>query len=160
MRDAMITQSKLLDCSGGPCNSDGVSRGLRGDGFKLAGARQVAEFINGVETVVRDMCKSLAGGCQGADGQPANLLGIGYGPGGVLDRVAESFAGPHDWLRNATGAYSAAGNAIDFGGTHGMFQDVVMNYGLLVPAAPIALGGLVGENPLTVMVITMPNKPR
>ena len=64
-----------------------------------------------------------------------------------LDKVAESFGDPHDWLRNSTGAYDSMGSSIQFRGLHGIFQDYILNYGLLLPAAPIGVGGLIQEYP-------------
>lgn len=59
-----------------------------------------------------------------------------------MDRVNESFAGPHDWFRNATGSYDLQGNSNYFSGIR-LKVDSVMNYVLVLPAAPLAVSALV-----------------
>ncbi|MBX3717664.1 MAG: RHS repeat-associated core domain-containing protein [Burkholderiales bacterium] len=136
MREEMVAQSRLQGWNG-----DGKSKGFFGDHFKLAGARRTLDDSG---SVLR--CDSFAGGCQGArmlaeDG--ASRLGpFEYGPGSILDRLAESFAGPHDWLRNTTGAYRANGNAINSTGVLGFLDNFVANAALLVPASPFAAAAL------------------
>ena len=138
MREAMIEQSKLAD---GDVNINGVSEGLNGDGYKLAGARRIlAEFGYLV-------CESLMGGCQGApigeDDERSSFFGLEYAPGDVADHINEAFAGPHDYLRNLTGAYDSLGYGINFSGVGKFFQDRALNYSLVFAAAPFGLAAMV-----------------
>ena len=75
-----------------------------------------------------------------------NLLGIPYPPGGVMDRVGESFAGPHDWMRNATGSYDAIGNSIHVTGAARVWDEIKL-WGTIPLAAPFAVGGLISTTP-------------
>lgn len=67
-------------------NMGGSSAGIRGDGLKRAGG------LISWDTWLRE---EPFGGCQGC---PGMLVGVPYPAGGVVDRVLESFAGPHDFL--------------------------------------------------------------
>lgn len=138
MRQAMIRQSSLnTDHS----NIDGVSAGLHGDGIKLGGARRIYDRVRGYLLP----CGSPLGGCQGAPlagDQGPNIFGIPYSPGSIGDMMVESFAGPHDWLRSASGAYTALGNAWHLSGFNWLL-DQSMNAILLAPAAPFGVAGAV-----------------
>lgn len=128
-------------------NINGQSEGMFGDGKKLAGARRIFDPETGRYLV----CQSLMGGCQGAPSPGtkdvrSSFFGIEYQPGSWMDKVNESFAGPHDWLRNLTGSYEANGNSRYFTGFRGFFDDYVANYGLVLPAAPFAAASLVPSN--------------
>ncbi|MDP1939865.1 MAG: RHS repeat-associated core domain-containing protein, partial [Gallionella sp.] len=143
MRNEMKAQSML-----NPENANGESAGFFGDGFKLAGARATYVWNKITNMFDKLACTSDAGGCQGkyskltADDAP-NLAHIYYYSKGSLgDSLGESFSGPHDWLRNATGAYTALGNSAASGG-----MDTVMNYALIPMAAPLATAALVTTTP-------------
>lgn len=88
MRESMIEQSLV-----NPRNAAGVSHGYRGDGFKLGGSRWPSSG-------------GLLGGFQGGDGY---FFGIRYEPGSFLDRLIETYAGPHDFL-NRPVFYDQVGN--------------------------------------------------
>ena len=150
-----MRQSAIENSSNNPDNINGKSAGFFGDLIKLAGARrEYDEFGN------RLRCFAPLGGCQGvayADttDQGANFLGVPYAPGGVLDRVNESFAGPHDWFRNLTGSYVTnpqdwehIGDSIHFTSPGAAFFDsYVSNFALLLPAAPFAAAALITTTP-------------
>ena len=44
----------------------------------------------------------------GHEGGKGKIFGFNYPPGGVIDHVFESWAGPHDWLNGWT--YDSIGN--------------------------------------------------
>jgi RHS repeat-associated protein len=139
MRQDQIILSKL-----NPNNASGSSAGFFGDRFSLAGARETLD-----DFFQRVACKSWAGGCQGAIlssvDDPKNLLGIPYSSGGFLDTLGESFAGPHDWLRNMTGAYLPNGNSVYFApGSAGDIWDQIKLWGTIPLAAPFAASALIG----------------
>jgi filamentous hemagglutinin len=90
MREAMVEQSKI-DAR----NAAGVSDGFRGDRFKLGGCRAPCT-------------SSLLGGAQGGSGF---FFGHAYAPGSFLDRLIETYAGPHDFL-NAPLFYNSVGNNV------------------------------------------------
>jgi RHS repeat-associated protein len=134
MRREMVAQSSLNSE-----NINGKSAGFFGDGEKLAGARRV----------LGEICESLMGGCQGAPhpGESgSSFFGKTYNPGGAADYINESFAGPHDWLRNLTGSYDASGNGIHLDGG-ALMWDKFKNYSLVVPAAPLAIAGMISTTP-------------
>ncbi|MCK6371225.1 MAG: hypothetical protein L6Q83_07850, partial [Gammaproteobacteria bacterium] len=79
MRSAMIEQSRR-----NPANAAGSSAGFRGDGFKLGGCR-------------RPCLSSPLGGAQGG---PGIFLGAHYSPDSFLDRLVETYSGPHDFLNS------------------------------------------------------------
>lgn len=160
MRQEGVAQSKLFSYVNDKGetiypNANGSSAGFFGDGFKLAGAR-VTQVLNEV-TGKLDFapCESKAGGCQGAYDltvaySAPNLAGIAYSKGELGDILGESFAGPHDWLRNATGAYDKlTGNSAASG-----VMDSVMNYALIPVAAPFAAAALVTTTPFAQDVIS------
>ena len=144
MRQAAIKQSSIKDY-----NINGKSKGFFGDGKKVAGARQTinkrtGEFIP---------CISRAGGCQGAPGlHPGDVQSqfffndTVYDPGSLADTVNESFAGPHDFLRNLTGAYDKYGNSVHREGFAAIW-DGVKNYALIPPSSPFAAAGLISTDP-------------
>ncbi len=140
MRQVMLRNASL-----NPDNIDGDSAGFFGDGKKLAGARRTIDPNTGAYT----QCTSLMGGCQGqqilAGDDRSSFLGMPYDPGSLPDFVNESFAGPHDWLRNATGSYNALGNSHYFTGIRSIV-DSVANYGLVMPASPFAVAGMVSPS--------------
>jgi filamentous hemagglutinin len=70
-----------------------VSEGFRGDSFKLGGCRAPCT-------------SSLLGGAQGG---PGSFFGRPYAPASFLDRLIETYAGPHDFL-NAPLFYNSVGN--------------------------------------------------
>jgi len=138
MRDAMREQSCQTSH-----NCNGVSDGFFGDGTKLGGTRRTEGDIFGP-------CKAPLGGCQGAPfpgDQRSYFPLVGeYASGSIFDTITESFAGPHDMLRDFTGSYTASGNAVPLTGVAG-FADKLVNGILVAPAAPFAGGALVNTNP-------------
>jgi RHS repeat-associated protein len=130
-------------------NVDGRSDGFYGDNIKMAGSRRMFDPNDPDPTHV-EICDSPAGGCQGA---PVNLndvrgrIGpINYSPGSTIDHIVESFAGPHDWLRDFTGSYDPSGNSYQFTGFADTL-DVARNYIEIPLASPFAIGGLVHQTP-------------
>ncbi|WP_265922419.1 two-partner secretion domain-containing protein [Cupriavidus nantongensis] len=116
-------------------NATGPSGGIDGDGFKVAGTRisfdDLLKYgtlsqrpdgawyfygnsanldpLSGDPWTLNDALMKeggLTGGFQGLDGTLANSP---YVPGGFIDKVLESFAGPHDYLGSLT-AYDSLGN--------------------------------------------------
>ncbi len=123
----MIAQSKLDPRNDGT----GLSRGLFGDMFKLAGGRWYPfADANAVQ------CGPL--GC--LQSGPGSVFGMGYSKGGFIDMVVESFAGPHDmanshWYYDSTGLIKA--------GTDSFALDMVTNYTTsLIFAAPFAAAAI------------------
>ncbi len=78
-------------------NSSGKSSGVRGDNFKLAGAR--------IDPRNPNAAPAPLGGIQGGQGK---IFGFNYPPNGIVNHVLESWAGPHDWLNGWT--YDSVGN--------------------------------------------------
>jgi filamentous hemagglutinin len=133
MREEMIAQSQIDSRNDGA----GLSRGMFGDGFKLAGGR--------FDIADPDGCSPL--GC--AQGGPGKVLHIPYARGGIIDLVTESFAGPHDYANNPTWYDSATGNIRNLTGWS-RFQlgalDLATNYTTsLAFAAPFALSAIVEQ---------------
>jgi RHS repeat-associated protein len=128
-------------------NSDGVSSGLFDDGFKLAGARREGDPY---DSLYQDPVHAPAGGVQGLPVNPGDdLPRLGpfiYSPNSSLDYIAESFAGPHDWLRDMTGSYDPTGNSYHFDGRRARL-DSVLNYAEIPIAAPFSIGALIHETP-------------
>ena len=89
-------------------------------------------------------------------GEFPHLGGLRYYPGDPLDKMVESFGGPHDFFRNLTGAYDEMGNAIHFTGLLGNVQNYGLNYGLLIPAAPFAAAGLVPPSMYDALRVSRP----
>jgi hypothetical protein len=149
MRQAMVDNASI-----NPDNFSGESEGFFGDGKKLAGARREIDPSTGDYAV----CVSLMGGCQGAprigtDDTRSSFFGRSYQPGSWMDRVNESFSGPHDWFRSATGSYNSQGNSIHFKGTR-LAVDSVMNYALVLPAAPMAVSALIPASAYGALIST------
>ncbi len=137
--------NQIKNASQNSYNIDGDSAGFFGDGKKLAGARRTFDSKTGKFLA----CESLMGGCQGAPGLNKNdvrssFLGAPYESGSLQDYVNESFAGPHDWFRDATGSYLSNGNSINVTG-FSAFWDEIKNYTLVIPAAPFAVAGIIGS---------------
>ena len=143
MRKAAVRNSSLNKYGH---NIDGDSAGFFGDFIKLAGARRTVDPLN-PQSYLR--CDSLMGGCQGAPIRPddvrSSFFGFKYDPESMADKINESFAGPHDWFRNLTGSYDVVGNSRHFIGSRAAI-DNLMNYTLVAPAAPFAVGALVTTN--------------
>ncbi|HOW36576.1 MAG TPA: SpvB/TcaC N-terminal domain-containing protein [Candidatus Omnitrophota bacterium] len=78
-------------------NLSGKSSGIRGDRVKLAGDRYNPFDLKAGP--------SPLGGHQGGQGK---IFGFNYPPGGIIDHIFESWAGPHDWLNGWT--YDSYGN--------------------------------------------------
>jgi len=86
------------------------------------------------------------GGCQGSplpnsSDSRSSFFGFEYAPGSFADRINESFAGPHDWLRDSFGAYDEEGNAKFLVGTEARIDQIV-NYGLVLPATPFGVAAV------------------
>jgi len=84
MRNEMIAQSRLDARNDG----SGLSRGMFGDFFKLAGGR----WDDALERAGVTQCSSF--GC--LQSGPGSIFGLRYSSGGFIDMVAEAFAGPHE----------------------------------------------------------------
>jgi hypothetical protein len=94
LKNEMIEQSRIDSRNGG----SGLSLGVFGDGFKLAGGRW-DDNING--QVQCSLLRCLQSG-------PGSVFNVGYSSGGFVDMITESFAGPYDkansyWFYNAKG---------------------------------------------------------
>ena len=124
--------------------------GLFGRLFSLSGARRTLDpdgnFL---------VCGSPAGGCQslplpGTLDEPSNLLGLTYDPKGPVGYLVDTFAGPHDWLRDhISRSYNELGNSKYFApGSFRQFVDRVANAALIPVAAPIAVATLIGTQPI------------
>lgn len=132
MRSSMIEQSK--NALNGEMLNDGtgLSRGLFGDGFKLAGGRW-DPFLSKDEV----QC-SLLGCLQSGAGK---IFGIPYSKGGFVDMVTESFAGPHD-KANSRWFYRLDGY-IREGTNSNLALDLATNYTTsLAFALPFAAGAI------------------
>jgi RHS repeat-associated protein len=130
MRNRMIEQSKIDSKNDGT----GLSRGMFGDGFKLAGGR----FDPFAKTDA--VCSPL--GCNQNGLGSISLLGnvMKYESGGFIDMINESFAGPHD-TANAPWYYDAKG--LIASGTEGLTRELLTNYTTsLIFAAPFAAGAI------------------
>ncbi|MES2353056.1 MAG: RHS repeat-associated core domain-containing protein [Pseudomonadota bacterium] len=132
-------------------NINGESAGFNGDGIKVGGVHHECAMSPCIPDNYLP-CDGPAGGCQGApiSGHDvrARLGPFHYSPGSFLDKLVESFAGPHDWLRDHTGfSYDGVtGNSIHFSGLR-LAVDNIHLYGSIPIAAPIAVGGLIGTTP-------------
>ena len=145
MRQAMIAQSRLDSRNDGA----GLSRGMFGDWFKLAGGRW---FFG-----TKDGCSWL--GCwQNGSG---SVFGMHYDSGGVVDMILESFAGPHDmanshWFYiNTADQVNAAleevvGDAFSanhYSGFESGFLEITTNYTTsLMFASPFAAGAILEQS--------------
>jgi RHS repeat-associated protein len=140
----LMRQDTIEHSSINPDNANGESAGFMGDRFAAAGARREYDAFHDQRP-----CASPFGGCQGkvlnsVRDQAKNMLGISYKPGDFLDYLGEAYAGPHDWLRRITGAYTSAGNSVHYSSRFAAFLDnYVANGILLAPATPFAVGGLI-----------------
>ena len=150
-------------------NQSGGSAGVSGDGFKLAGTRadldalcgaggsrceitykadgtidnsKPVKFLGDYEEFKKspegkEMLSAPFGGLQGGD--RTWLFGMPYEKGSWVDKLLESFAGPHDLIGGkASGLYDSQGNATQ--GRSGATKTVqeVWSALALVPAAPLA----------------------
>ena len=125
---------QINSSSGNPDNVSGRSHGFSldgtGDGTKLAGGRRLSNGSLGA--------RSPLGGHQGGQGR----IGFGglsyeYPSGGLVDRIVEAYAGPHDWLNGQWGSYGPSGNLSSTIG----FPQHVGNVVNVPVATPIALAG-------------------
>jgi filamentous hemagglutinin len=158
MREAMIADSKIfkgvVDGNGKPLfsNQSGDSAGINGDGFKLAGTRADLDKLCGADgsrcSIPRlpnggidpDKPVTFKGDYQAflktEDGQ--KMISAPFG-GLQVDKLLESFAGPHDAIGgSASGLYNKQGNAKEGqttleSATYNTWSGVA-----LVPAAPFA----------------------
>jgi RHS repeat-associated protein len=129
MRNEMIEQSKLDARNDGT----GLSRGMFGDLFKLAGGRWNPFEKDGVV-----QCSPL--GC--LQSGPGSVASMGYSKGGFIDLVTEAFAGPHD-KANSRWFYDSNGLIKDLTGTNVFALDMATNYTTsLIFATPFALGAI------------------
>jgi filamentous hemagglutinin len=150
-------------------NQSGDSAGINGDGFKLAGTRADLNKLCGVDGGRCDiprlsngdidpdkpvifkgdyeaflktedgqkMVSAPFGGLQGGD--RTWLFGASYEKGGVVDKLLESFAGPHDAIGgSASGLYNKQGNATENQSKLGAVAYETWSGVALVPSAPFA----------------------
>ncbi len=149
MREAMIKQSEL-----NPDNMGKDSDGFFGDKKGLAGTRRVLNPKYGTTPGALKYltCDGPAGGCQGPQIPGAVSVGsrlgpISYPPGSFFDTLAESFAGPHDWLSDQVGMYDViTGNGISRSGFMGGLYET-MSYGLIPVASPFSVAALIETTP-------------
>ena len=74
---------------------------------------------------------------------PSELAGIPYSPNSALERLTESFAGPHDWLSDQVGMYNpVTGNGIYRTGLNHYLHEAY-SYGLIPVAAPFSAAALI-----------------
>jgi hypothetical protein len=133
MRQAMIRQS-CTPASNPNCT--GVSSGTNFDGDsprKIGGGRLPWELRDRVQDIWKGVSESWLGGNQGQRGV---AFGIGYEPGSFLDRVIESYAGPHDWMSSFR--YGYHGTLIPYT-TFGSAMYGVWSAVTIVPATPFAV---------------------
>jgi len=131
---------------------------LFGNESSLAGSRRTVDPFSEVGSYLP--CRSPAGGCQGmpipgtAD-QASNLAGLPYNPEGQLGYIVDTFAGPHDWLRNHVSrsyiqtpaqSFDVIGNSKYFTGFR-KYVDQVANFALIPAAAPFSVAALLGTQP-------------
>jgi hypothetical protein len=152
----MIAQSeRFVDPKTGQrVNATGVSDGFNGDGFKLGGGRFDPNFALGDSHQIQPL-----GGRQGG---LRTLFGRPYQAGGFVDRVIESFAGPHDWL-GSWWSYDGKGNNAPersfFGKMLGHFlstkvADPLMSAVNIPLAAPFVASSWVGTSPYSGVALT------
>jgi len=142
-----MDRAERLNSAKNPDNLNKRGSGLFGRRNSIAGARR---------TVASDgsylPCGSPAGGCQGLPipgnlDQVSNLLGIPYNPEGQLGYVVDTFAGPHDWLRNhISRSYDSLGNSKYLTGFR-KYVDQFANAALIPVAAPFSVAALIGTQP-------------
>ncbi len=122
-----MRQAEIASSRGNPLNDSGVSRGWIGDEAdpeKLAGARSVFGS--------RALGMVLAP--FGPQGEQGTFFGVGYSPGGAIDSLLESFAGPHDWMLRNYSAFDGSVRNMGFWGRLALNAQAVVT---LVPAAGI-----------------------
>ncbi len=137
-----------------PANTGKPSGGFYGDQTARAGALRTPnpKFPDLSEVPFLD-CDSPAGGCQGGsvisrnDVVQSRLGPFDYSAYGSLDRLTESFAGPHDWLRLMTGSYDPTTGLNIYRAGFASVMDGIINYGLIPVAAPFAVAGLITTSP-------------
>jgi RHS repeat-associated protein len=131
-------------------NSDNLNKPgsrLFGRKYSLAGARRTVSADGSYLP-----CGSPAGGCQGLPipgnlDQASNLIGIPYNPEGPLGYIVDTFAGPHDWLRNhISGSYDVLGNSRYLTGIEKLIDEFA-NAALIPVAAPFSAAALLGTQP-------------
>jgi hypothetical protein len=85
--------------------------------------------------------------------QASNLAGIAYDPNGPIGYVVDTFAGPHDWLRNhVSRSYNILGDSKYFQPGLRRVIDQVANAVLIPVAAPFSIGALLGTQPAFYLV--------
>ena len=150
-------------------NQSGGSAGVNGDGFKLAGTRadldalcgvggsrceitykadgtidnsKPVKFLGDYEEFKKSpegkaMLSAPFGGLQGGD--RTWLFGMPYEKGGWVDKLLESFAGPHDLIGGkASGLYDSQGNATQGRSEATKTTQEIWSGVALLPAAPLA----------------------
>ncbi|MEO8674725.1 MAG: Ig-like domain-containing protein [Casimicrobiaceae bacterium] len=136
-------------------NMSGSSAGLLDDNLKAGGGRLKLFAIcnegtytciksedapwkfSGTGEQLRELLvkqESALGGLQGGAGK---FIGIPYSPGTLLDRVVESFSGPHDYF-NSGFWYDNLGNAINRTGLEKVFGEVLNGFNVF-PASSFAI---------------------
>jgi len=132
----------------GTDNLNKPGSGLFDRADSIAGARRTVDPATGNYLP----CRSPAGGCQSLPfkdrgDQASNLLRMPYNPKGSIGYVVDTFAGPHDWLRNhVSRSYDVLGNSRYFTGMR-KYVDQFANAALIPVAAPFSMATLIGTQP-------------
>ena len=140
MREGMKTQSGITDTG----QQSGVSEGLNGDGFNLAGCRDGSTglCLGGFEGNIKYFLYCSGSCLGGAIGNGPLLGGLTYSAGGFWNSVFEAFAGPHDFLNNLAYGYDAATGMASRTGIIGGDFTSILN---VVIATPIAASHFLGD---------------
>ena len=119
-------------------DGSGLSSGMYGDGFHLAGTR-----LNFKDILEGNLSGGPLGGTQSRDG---TLFGFSYSKGGFINMVLESYAGPHD-AANSLYFYDAYGRGIDIPGLRGKLLEYSTNYtSSLAFATPFAAAAVAEQS--------------
>ncbi|MEX8502032.1 MAG: RHS repeat-associated core domain-containing protein [Leptothrix ochracea] len=137
MRNDQIGKSKGIgkDSLGNEIDNigePGQSKGFLGDGYKLGGGR----YPEGI-----DLSKQCGADCTfgGWQAGPGSLGGSSYAAGSWQDSIIESYAGPHDWMREYISRSTLQnGFAASFSGARAAV-DSAANAALIVPATYFAV---------------------
>lgn len=137
MRNDQIGKSKGIgkDSLGNDIDNIGwpdQSNGFLGDGYKLGGGR----YPEGI-----DLSKQCGADCTfgGWQAGPGNLGGSSYAAGSWQDTIIESYAGPHDWMREYISRSTLPnGFAASFSGARAAV-DSAANAALILPATYLAV---------------------
>lgn len=137
MRNDQIEKSKGIgkDSLGNEITNigePGQSEGFLGDGYKLGGGR----YPEGIDLSKQCGTDCTFGGWQAG---PGNLGGSSYVAGSWQDTIIESYAGPHDWMREYISRSTLPnGFAASFSGARAAV-DSAANAVLIIPATYFAV---------------------